>query len=205
MHRSYLYLSSAEAQLSLGLGDDKPSESLFFALMPPADVAAQALALAQSLLAGHGLQGRALAAERLHVTLQYLGDFPGIPPSLLARAGQAAAQLSLPSFELRLDKVGSFGGHRDRRPCVATGQAAGISGVLGLHAALGQALLRQGLLRHGLPGGARFTPHMTLFYDRQSLPETTIAPLQWQVEDLVLIRSLLGQGRYEVEGRWPLR
>lgn len=200
MHRSYLYLSSAEAQLSLGFGEDKPSESLFFALLPPPTVAARATALAQSLRAQYGLQGNTLASDRLHVTLHYLGDYPGIPPSLLERARHAAGQVVVPSFELRLDQAGSFGGHRDRHPCVLSGQGEGIAGVLDLHAALGEALLRQRFAR-----GSRFTPHMTLLYDRASVPATPVEPLGWRVQELVLIRSFLGQGRYQEEGRWALR
>lgn len=199
MHRPYLYLSSAEAQLSLGFGDDKPSESLFFALRPPPPVAAQAVELAQALLGRQGRQGRPATAERLHVTLHYLGDYPGIPPSLLLRAGEAAAQLAVSPFDLRLDRVGSFAGHRDRRPCVLTGEGAGIAGILALHAALGQALLRQGLRPN-----SNFTPHMTLFYG-EAVPSTAVEPLAWQVGEIALIRSFLGQGRYQEEGRWRLR
>jgi len=199
MHRPYLYLSSAEAQLSLGFGDDKPSESLFFALRPPPQVAAQAVELAQGLLARQARQVRPAAAERLHVTLHHLGDYPGIPPSLLLRAGEAAAQLASAPFALRLDRVGSFGGHRDRRPCVLTGEGTGIAGVVGLHAALGQALVRQ-----GLRPSSNFTPHMTLFYG-EAVPPMAIEPLQWQVGEIALIRSFLGQGRYQEEGRWLLR
>ncbi|MEE7547768.1 RNA 2',3'-cyclic phosphodiesterase, partial [Xanthomonas sp. Kuri4-1] len=95
MQRQFLYLSSAEAQLSLGFGTEAPTERLFFAAMPDADTAAGIARITQDLLASGQVQGKALASERLHVTLHHLGDYAGgLPPSLVARAGQAAQRVA---------------------------------------------------------------------------------------------------------------
>jgi len=199
MSRQFLYLSSAEAQLSLGFGDARPTERLFFALLPPPDVAAAAHALAGGLCAGLP-QARRLAAGRLHVTLHYLGEYAGLPPSLPARAARAAQDLAMAPTQLGFDRLGSFGGQRRERPGVLLGQGEGIAGVVALQRRLGEALLRQ-----GLPADTRFTPHMTLWYDRAALPEQAVAPLRWQVEDICLLRSVRGEAVYREEGRWPLR
>ncbi|HEY0334559.1 MAG TPA: 2'-5' RNA ligase family protein [Stenotrophomonas sp.] len=200
MHRPYLYLSSADAQLSLGFGESRPRESLFFALMPPPEIAGRAEAMAQSLIARGGRQHRPIAADRLHVTLYFLGHFPGLPATVLENARQVGDRVSTPSFDLSLDRVGGWGGARDRQPCVLTGEGAGVAGVHALHQRLGERLVRQD------PGSASqaFTPHMTLFYGPTAPTGESIEPLQWHVDALWLLRSVAGRARYQVEGRWPL-
>jgi 2'-5' RNA ligase len=200
MNRQFLYLSSAEAQLSLGFGDARPTERLFFALLPPATVADAAHAAAEALR--DELPGaRLIARERLHVTLHYLGEYAGLPPSLLARAQRAAQALRIAPFALAFDRVGSFGGQRRERPGVALGDAAGTAGAHALHRHLALALAQE-----GLSGDARFTPHMTLLYAPRGVTERPLAaPLAWEVGDLALLRSVRGEARYREEGRWPLR
>lgn len=199
MNRQFLYLSSAEAQLSLGFGEARPTERLFFALLPPVAVGEAAHATAHTLR--DELPGaRLVSRERLHVTLHYLGEYAGLPPSLLARAQRAAQALRIAPFALAFDRVGSFGGQRRERPGVALGDAAGTAGAHELHRRLALALAQE-----GLSGDARFTPHMTLLYAPRGVPERALAtPLAWQVDALVLLRSVRGEPRYREEGRWPL-
>jgi len=143
---------------------------------------------------------RLIARERLHVTLHYLGEYAGMPPSLLARAQRAAQALRMAPFALAFDRLASFGGQRRERPGVALGDAAGTAGAHALHRQLALALAHE-----GLSGDARFTPHMTLLYDRRGVSERPLStPLAWQVEALVLLRSVRGEALYREEGRWPL-
>lgn len=200
MQRPYLYLSSAEAQLSLGFGEDRPPESLFFALMPPAPVAARAHALARDLLAQSGQRREPIAAARLHVTLHYLGTYSGIPQRDLDDARQAAERVAMAPFPVCLDRVGGFGKGREGQPCVLTGEGEGTAGIHALHAALNRALAGRQLKSDR----RAFTPHMTLFYG-PAMPAAPVQPVRWVVDELVLLRSFVGQGRYQEEGRWPLR
>jgi 2'-5' RNA ligase len=50
-----------------------------------------------------------------------------------------------------------------------------------------------------------FNPHLTFLYGDQAIPEIAIAPVSWIVRELVLVRSLHGQSRHLVPGRFPLR
>ena len=60
-----------------------------------------------------------------------------------------------------------------------------------------------GLSRLHLSG---FTPHVTLLYDRQSVPESGIGePITWMVGEFVLVRSLYGLSEHVHCARWPLR
>lgn len=52
---------------------------------------------------------------------------------------------------------------------------------------------------------ARFSPHVTLGYSRDTAAATrTIAPVGWRARELVLVESLIGQGRHVAHARWPL-
>ncbi|GHH51849.1 RNA 2',3'-cyclic phosphodiesterase [[Pseudomonas] boreopolis] len=198
MTRPFLYLSSADAQLSLGLGEEKPSERLFFAVMPDAETAAAAGRLARDLVGQENLSGKPLAEARLHVTLHHLGDYAGLPPSLLARARAAAERLRMEAFDVRFDRVGTFGGRRRQMPCVLRGED-GVKGLFQLQRTLARRMAEQ-----GIAGDTAFTPHMTLLYTDTALPLRRVEPVQWRAREFVLIRSFLGQTRYQLEGRWPL-
>ncbi|WP_225041527.1 2'-5' RNA ligase family protein [Xanthomonas campestris] len=200
MQQQFLYLSSAEAQLSLGLGEEKTTERLFFAVMADAATATHAAQIGSSLLQAGLVEGKPLAPERLHVTLHHLGDYAGgLPPSLVARATQAAERVVQQAFEVEFDRVGTFGGRRSQLPCVLRGEEQ-VRGLYDLQGALGRQLAHV-----GIAGDAQYTPHMTLLYCNQSLPQRRCDPLRWTVTDFALVRSFLGQSRYQIEGRWSLR
>lgn len=130
MKQQFLYLSSAEAQLSLGLGEEKTTERLFFAVMADASTAQRAAAIADGLLHGGQVDGRPLARERLHVTLHHLGDYAGgLPPSLVSRASQAAGRVAMDAFAVEFDRVGTFGDdvRSCRACCVAKTRCAGCT------------------------------------------------------------------------------
>lgn len=191
------FLPSDHAQLSLGFGNDIPTERLFFAVMPDVQTAARIAEIAEGLRREHGLSGHLLAPERLHITLHHLGDYAGLPPSLLARVQQLAARVRLPGFEVCFDQVGSFASSR-QCPFVLRSES-GAELLHGLHQELGRCL--QGV---GSRSDHAFTPHMTLLYDPRRLPVQPVQPIRWLVREFVLIRSFLGQTRYQLEGRWQL-
>ena len=48
--------------------------------------------------------------------------------------------------------------------------------------------------------------HVTLLYDRQSVPESGIGePITWMVRDFVLVHSLQSPSEHVHRARWPLR
>ena len=54
----------------------------------------------------------------------------------------------------------------------------------------------------------RFVPHLTIARNAKIvLPPTPIEPIEWAVDEFVLIRSRLDLQpvRYDVIGRWPLQ
>lgn len=191
----------SDTQLSLaGFAAPHPTDRLFFALMPPLAVAEQVTALAAEWRARLGLRGRPRPTGHLHVTLQHLGDFSGLPQQRVDDACATAAGVSALRFDARFDRVGSFAGRPGKHPFVLLGEDA-AAGLAALHAELGARLASAGLARRE----RAFVPHVTLLYDTQAVAPQTIEPVAWPVREFLLIHSLLGQTRYRVLGRWSLR
>jgi len=192
-------------QMSL-LGDApvaKPAlNRLFFALMPDEQDAARLFQLGAELRMAHGLRGRPIGENRLHITLHHLGDFPEVPELMVNRARQAGETLVHLSFALSFDSVMSFGKHSSNPPFVLVGSEENLSGVISLQREVGVRMAHAGLSREV---EKRFTPHMTLAYDLKTVPQQPIEPVSWQAKELVLVHSLIGQSVYFVLGRWPLK
>ncbi|WP_369976087.1 RNA 2',3'-cyclic phosphodiesterase [Xanthomonas bundabergensis] len=192
--------SPADAQFSLGFAAPAPRESLFFAVLPDPATAQRAFALGERLRTAHGLRGRALPPERLHLTLHYLGEYAGIPPRLLQQAHAAGQALAAAPFELCFDRVLSFGGRSRARPLVLQGDGEPAA-LRRLRETLQRQLARQGVATRA---EAAYVPHITLAYDDCALPLQAVPELRWTVATLSLIRSVQGQGRYLHEASWPL-
>lgn len=178
-----------------------PTDRVFFALYPPPAVAARADALRRSLQARHGLRGRPVHQDRLHVTLSHVGDFAGLPQGLLDSARRAAGALSPSSaaFDIGFDRVASFRGRPDSQPMILLGEQ-GVAAVTAFQARLDLALRTAAVIRRP----EAFTPHMTLSYEPRLLPAEPIEPITWTAHEFVLVHSLIGQGRHVVLARWPL-
>ncbi|WP_242107946.1 2'-5' RNA ligase family protein [Luteimonas aquatica] len=193
---------SGEQPTLAGFGPPDPVGSLFFAVMPDAEARGKIAALVQALRAGHGLRGQAIAPERLHVTLQYLGEFAGLPADLVAGARRAGDALDADAFDLAFDGIAGFGAGRGRRPLVLRGGAAGTRALVSLYEALAARLAAAGVksdTRHA------FVPHLTLLYDERLPAPQAIDPVGWRVRELHLLRGLAGAPCYEPLASWTLR
>ena len=175
------------------------TDRLFFALFPPLTTAASIYALQQDLRVRHGLWGRALAMDRLHVPLCHVGDHVGLPEQLVAKACEAASRVSASTFEVTFDSALSFSGRPRNRPFVLRNRHD-ASGVETLQRRLGAEMTACGLGRFVRP----YTPHMTLLYDTADVTEHAIEPISWTASEIVLVHSMLGQTRHVRLGAWPL-
>ena len=69
-----------------------------------------------------------------------------------------------------------------------------------------RAKLKRELKRVGIkPETETRTPHMTLLYDTQVIPESSIEPITWSANSLALILSHSGLTYYELLGSWPFK
>ncbi|CAH2802390.1 MAG: hypothetical protein CBHOC_4027 [uncultured Caballeronia sp.] len=174
------------------------TDSLFFAFYPDEAATARIGELAARLRKVHKLKARAIPADRLHVTLHYLGTFASVPADVLAQARAAASQIASPPVDVTLDRIESFSGRRVKRPLVLSGDLT--ESLDALEQSLGAALDVAGIPLRRHP---HFTPHVTLLYDERRIARQPVAPIAWTAREFALVRSLLGKSQYEVLARWP--
>jgi 2'-5' RNA ligase len=169
---------------------------MFFALWPD-PVARDSLAsLARDTAAQ--AQGRAPAAENLHLTLAFLGDVASNRIAILQAIGLAAAAAAQP-FALTLDRVGAF-------------RAAGITwaGASSTPPKLEHLVrfLASALAEEGFSTERRaFQPHLTLARRCRRPTNVEIAtPIAWAIERITLNASVPESGgpRYRELGSWQL-
>lgn len=187
----------SEAQMPLGgFAAPSPSDRLFFAIYPDAEAALRIVELANALHKKHRLRGSPLRADRVHITLHYLGDHAGLPGMLVDAASAAATRLAVPSFEVGFDCVATFAGHARKRPCVLRCLDEHANAPLReFQRRLGQQLRLGGMTRDA---ERSFMPHVTLLYDERALAPETVAPVGWKVREFALIHSLLGKSEHRV-------
>jgi len=165
---------------------------LFFALWPTEGARTKLAALAA--LAARDTQGRPVPAEKLHVTLAFLGE---VAPERIDSARDAASRVSGNGFRLAFDRVGSF---RDARVAWA-GCARTPPALADLQRGLAGELERAGFA----PEERRYTPHITLARrTRRELAPGPVDAIAWTVRQYALVRTDFGKGTYTVLKEWRL-
>lgn len=172
---------------------------LYFALQPPPQVQAQALALAGAARAKHRLAAKPLPASRLHVSLNYVGDFRRPPGPVIDKALEAVENVAARRFLVEFNRLGTWRAGNPA-PVVLWGDE-GVIGVSALYSAIHKALAKAGMVPRR---EAEIAPHMSLIYDKAQVPETFVEPLGWRVEEFVLIHAIHAEGLHDVAGRFPL-
>ncbi|MFN3650918.1 MAG: RNA 2',3'-cyclic phosphodiesterase [Armatimonadota bacterium] len=157
---------------------------------------------------------RWVAPDRLHLTLKFLGDTPaGKLPEIIA--GIAAKANTFSRFMVELGGAGAFPNLRRPQTLWLGFAGRGAETLTALAAAVDEAAHAAGWPREKRP----FQPHLTLGRVRSSRElrelaerlrregEAATASVEWPVEELHLVRSVLRpQGpEYTVLERFPLR
>ena len=101
------------------------TDSLFFAVVPDAPTPTRIGAITHELRDKYALTGKPLA-ERLHISLHGIGEFPSFPKDIAALAIEAAASVALPPFEITFDRVMSFSGKAGQLPLVLLGEGTEV-------------------------------------------------------------------------------
>lgn len=176
--------------------------SLFFALLPPPELAAQVAEATAGWCTRLGLSGRPMEPERLHLTLLWIA--PEASPATVTAMKVVAARLVMPPATVVLDRLGRFERREGRSAPVVllSSNPVALEGLQALKRAL---VARVQAAGYPLQVSAGFQPHMTLLYDRQPVALQPAGPFVWMAHDIALIHSHVGERRYDVLGRWPLR
>jgi 2'-5' RNA ligase len=178
---------------------DPAMDRLFFAIFPDPEVANQIARRIEGLRFVRQFAARPLATERLHITLHHLGDHAGVRRDIVTMAIEAAETITTAPFEVAFDRAASFhnGGNN---PFVLQG-GEGLEALKTFQRDLGLAMARAGL---GKWVDKAFTPHVTMLYDRNLIPEQVIEPVRWTVGGFTLVHSRLGRTEHIPLGRWTL-
>ena len=165
-------------------------DNYFLALLPPADCLND-IFFAQKQV--HG--GKLMNAPRLHITMYLL--HPEMPDlaATLERLQRLMSAASLPAARVVFEQVvgkpgiGLLLGGEKMRP------------VFHLRELLVNLLEPQGIPQWP---SYSFNPHMTLMRGKVESYHGFIDPISWDAQEIALVHSFVGQGRYEVMATWPL-
>ena len=170
-------------------------DGLFFSIFPNHAAAVRIANTAEHFRRAYALKGAPLLTDRFHVTVQGLGNYDGLPRSVVAKAIEAGAAVTSMPFAVAFDRVTSFAGS----DALVLRGGDGVDGIAMFHHALGVAMRKS-----GLSAGSQFTPHITLLYDGRWIEEQYIEPIRWTVCDFVLVHSLRGRTKHIPLERWHL-
>jgi len=168
------------------------THNLFFAVQPAAEERERIGDLIASLRIG----GVPMRLDRLHITTLSLVLNDMLPEGLASEAAEIAASIRMPAFRVIFDRL--VGGHKSALLL----PSEPLEALRMFRERLGLALMRAGI---AFEQTGRFSPHVTLLYGGQPMPEMEIEPISWMVEDFTLIDSVIGETRHIEVGRWPLR
>jgi 2'-5' RNA ligase len=173
---------------------ERPTDRLFWAILPDDDARRRIVERTARLRATHGLTGRALLPEHLHVTLFHVGDSAEAPTDgAIEAVTDRARSVVMPKFKVVFDRAMSF-----RHGAFVLASDEGTIGLDVLHQRLTDAFLRR-------PAPARaYTPHVTMLRDARIVPEEDIEPISWTASEMVLVHSELGRTRHNRVARVPL-
>jgi RNA 2',3'-cyclic 3'-phosphodiesterase len=175
-------------------GFDLPvaTDRLFLAIFPDPAYAARFETFAAKHLAARRMDGKPVEASRLHLTLFHLGDYTELPPDLINRAAEALSHLQAEPFSIRFDQIGSFNNRSSYGDFVLTASDSNEA-LYAVHRQLAGHLNTAAL--NAYTKGS-FTPHMTLAYNKPTVPFQPIEPVLWPAYEVALIHSLLGKTRH---------
>jgi len=173
---------------------------LFSAIEIPRSIA-ERLTLLRTRITG----ARWIDPENYHLTIRFIGDVDGATARDFT---DALSGVELPPFALRLNGLGSFGGHKPRAIFAGIAHSEGLDA---LRRANERAAREAGLP----PEGRNFKPHVTLARLRNARAGAVAAYLEHQggiaVEPFTVSRFVLfssrnsvGGGPYVVEAAYPL-
>ena len=167
---------------------------LFYALWP--DSGAR-IALHRAALKIDVRDARRVAADRLHITLVFLGE---VAPEQSAELIDDSAAIRAAAFALEFWTTGWWRGARVAWLAPVETPTALLQLVADLR--------RRSTAGDGLEDdGKRYQPYVTIARRVRRAPRAAGAiRLRWQVHDFALVRSVMDPAgaRYEVLRRWPL-
>lgn len=174
----------------------RPTDRLFFAVIPDEKTVEAICSARRKLCEKTGLCGAEILPEHLHLTLWHVGDYV-VPPTSedIDALVRQASDVEAPPFRISFKRAKSL----SRGAFVLYGGKGGADlNALSIK-------LRDVLSRPGAEKKRPLMPHMTLLRSETILPSFGIKPITWTAREIVLVHSLLGKTIHRHVGRLPLR
>ena len=140
--------------------------------------------------------GRATAADKIHLTLFFIGS---VDRSRVERMAECASSIAAPPFTLDLSTIGYWKHNR----IVWAGTTDCPPPLASIVSALGSNLAAEGVRAEDRP----YVPHITLVRDaRRRASGVVLEAPPWLAREFVLVQSVgvPGGTRYEIVTRFPL-
>jgi 2'-5' RNA ligase len=166
---------------------------MFFALWPEPEVQAALVQLGRELQ--YGVGGKLTRQASIHLTLAFLGD---VDLDRMEETRGVGARAEFQPFAFVVDTAGCWG----HNGVAWLGPRLTPEPLLSLVGSLRGALQESGFRVEQRP----YAAHVTVVRKARCKPmDLRPAPVEWRVNDFVLVRSQLGAegSRYTVVGRWP--
>lgn len=179
-----------------------PGINYFFAVLPAEPARVAIASVGERFQKSHRLSGTQVDAGSLHLLLCPMGKPERLQQPVEAAMLAAAGEVHANGFVATLESAMRFSARDGHFPFVLCTDNATTQAIIELRKMIAEAQRRVGLQVSAV---SSFLPHVTLLQGLSIDPvEEAIMPIQWQVDEFVLIRSFFGQCQYEVIGRWPL-
>jgi 2'-5' RNA ligase len=163
---------------------------LYIVIKPPAPRAKEIWGLPQTW--------RRRPPELLHLTLLPLWDAADLPSEVTTRVCEMLSTVRASPFEVVFNRVKGKGGS------VELISSKPLPELKAFRELVADTLIKTYGVPLKIPG--RLRPHITIDY-RKSSPnvDLSIEPISWEVDDFLLIESVVGETRHIAHGRWQLR
>lgn len=176
-------------------------KNFFFAVMPIPPAREEIASRRVTVCREHGLVGKPLDPERLHISLHNIGDHRLRPATIeVAQRAAARAAQTTPPFEVTFDQMARFGG-RFKGQALALCTEQSQPGLDALSWNLAKMLAEYRFPDHS---GRKLNAHVTTMYGETPPTPIAVPAVSWTAAEFVLIESLVGQSIYREHGRWLL-
>ncbi|MBE2210073.1 MAG: hypothetical protein IAE66_00600 [Xanthomonadaceae bacterium] len=170
----------------------------FFGVLPRPDESEQWLTRLAAAGVASKLGRRMFAMANWHQTLS--GRHFDADDTTIARLLQAGARINASAVTLRFNRVIWTQGEPERRnhcTLFTQGRPVEFDALLGA--------VQAALAEVGLGDSEGHRPHITLSYDAGELhPTVQLIPIEWSIDEVLLLKGHGNPYRYDVIGRWPL-
>ena len=158
---------------------------LYLMAKPPADVAGSIHGLPRS--------DRRRGADLLHMTLAAFADLAEAPAGFLELVIRGIDDFDARAFAVQFDRI-------ECRRATTLRSSVPLLAAWDFQRRLAGYFQRHGFTSFNLPAEL----HVTIDYRGDGRGSEAVAALGWTVDEMLLVESLVGEGRHIVHGRWSL-